>query len=320
MEISDSPSESSHRRRPRFRLRILLTVTGLLLACVFFTQLDPSAVKKLGPTAESVYDLFNTPPTEPLSLSGQRFVADVKALGGHAGVVDRTPGLFGLFGRKELFSIYFGGRVAAKNIPFGDRELAGLVQSHGDRIWGMYLRDSQLTDDGLRVLLDRPYIRHISLEYSNPALRPPGSLAQTGFITDAGLVHLGKLTQLQSLHLRGLPITDAGLDALVGLVGLHVLYLDRTQVRGPGLARLRRIPQLRSLNLNASALRDEGLSYLSRSPIYHLTLDGVPLSGKGLIALKALPRLKRLEIRGCGLTDEAVDDLKKSKPMLEIVR
>ena len=101
MEINESAPERTHRRRPRFRLRILLTLTGLLLAVVFFSQLSPSAVKKLGPAAESVYDLFNAPTTEPLSLSGQRVVADVKALGGHALVSERTPGLFGLLGRKE---------------------------------------------------------------------------------------------------------------------------------------------------------------------------------------------------------------------------
>jgi hypothetical protein len=66
----------------------LLTITGLLLAIVFFSQLDPSVVKRLGPAAESVYDLFNAPATEPLSLSGQRVVADVEALGGHAGVIE----------------------------------------------------------------------------------------------------------------------------------------------------------------------------------------------------------------------------------------
>src|ERR1700733_7506605 len=182
MDINETAPERTHRRRPRFRLRILLTLTGLLLAVVFFSQLSPSAVKKLGPAAESVYDLFNAPTTEPLSLSGQRVVADVKALGGHALVSERTPGLFGLLGRKELFSVNFSGRKVGKIAEFGNLELARLVKSHGDRIWGLYLLDTNVTDLGLRVLRDLPNVRHISLEYSDPKTTPTGSPAPTQFI------------------------------------------------------------------------------------------------------------------------------------------
>jgi Leucine Rich repeat len=320
MEINESALERTHRRRPRFRLSILLTLTGLLLAVVFFSQLSPSVVKKLGPAAEAVYDLFNAPTTEPLSLSGQRVVADVNALGGHALVSERTPGLFGLLGRKELFSVNFSGIAGGKNGAFGDRELARLVKSHGDRIWGLYLLDTNVTDLGLLVLRDLPNVRHISLEYSDPKTTPTGLPAPTQFITDAGLVNVGSLTTIQSLHLRGLPITDTGLEALAGLTAVHVLYLDRTQVRGPGLAHLSSIRQLMDLNLSGSAVTDQGLSYLSGSKIYQLSLDGVPLSGESLKALKLMPSLQYLEIRGCGLSDEAVNDLKTSKPMLQVVR
>jgi hypothetical protein len=320
MEIENTYPEIKHRRRAPFRLKILLTLSGLLLAVVFFSQLSPSMVKKLGSTAENVYDFFNAPTTEPLSLSGQRVVADVNALGGHAGVVERTPGLFGLLGRKELFSIDFTRRAGGENVEFGDRELARLVKSHGDRIWGIYLINTTVTDEGLRVLKDLPNIRHVSLEYSDRTTMPTSSGAPTGLITDAGLAHLEKLTQLQSLHLRGLPITDAGMQYFVGMSGLHVLYLDRTNVRGPGLAHLSSLRQLMTLNLSGSAVTDQGLSYLSGSRVFHLSLDGVPLSGEGLNALTAMPSLWSLEIRGCGLSDEAVNDLKRSKPTLQIVR
>jgi hypothetical protein len=121
-------------------------------------------------------------------LSGQRVVANVNALGGHAVVIERTPGLFGLLGRKELFSIDFSGRACGTNGQFGDRELARLVKSHGDRIWGLYLLDTNATDLGLRVLRDLPNVRHISLEYSDPKTTPTGLPAPTQFITDAEVV------------------------------------------------------------------------------------------------------------------------------------
>ena len=178
MEIDESTPERTHRRRHQFRLRILLALTAISLSVVFFSQLSPSVVKQLGPAAESVYDLFNAPTTEPLTLSGQRVVADVNALGGHAVVIERTPGIFGLLGRKELFSVDFSDSAGGTNARFGDLELARLVKSHGDRIWGLHLRDTNVTDKGLRVLSDLPDVRHISLEYSDPKTKPPGWPAQ----------------------------------------------------------------------------------------------------------------------------------------------
>ena len=168
--------------------------------------------------------------------------------------------------------------------------------------------------------MNYPNIRRVSLEYSDRTTMATSSGAPDRLITDAGLAQLEKLTKLQSLHLRGLPITDAGMQYLVGMSGLHVLYLDRTKVRGPGLAHLSSLRQLRTLNLSGSAVTDQGLSYLSGSRVLRLSLDGVPLSEEGLKALTAMPSLWSLEIRGCGLSDKAVNDLKQSKPTLQIVR
>ena len=320
MENELSPPVGRHAGGPRFQWRVLVVVTGLFVSGVIVTQITPSDVRKLGPTAESVYDLFKAPVTEPLGLRSQRLVADVKALGGHAGVVERSPALFGYFGRKELFSIYVGGRQRGGNSNFGDQDLAWLVKNHADRVWGIYLSHSYVTDAGLSVLPALTNIRHLSMEFSASTVVSHGSTSELPRITDAGLEHVGKLQWLQSLHLRGLPITDAGLENLADLTDLRVLYLERSQIRGPGLARLSSLHHLVSLNLSRSALTDEGLSYLVGSPIYHLTLDGVSLSGAGLKALIALASLRRLEIRGCGVADEAVDGLKKAMPNLEIVR
>ena len=55
-------------------------------------------------------------------------------------------------------------------------------------------------------------------------------------ITDAGLVHLKGLTNLQDLKLGGTKITDAGLVHLKGLTNLQELHLSDTQVTDAGLA------------------------------------------------------------------------------------
>ena len=158
----------------------------------FFTQLDPSAVKKLGPTAESVYDLFNAPATEPLSLSGQRFVADVKAPAvrressiGRRGCSDFRPEGVVL----DLFRRSHGRQECPVR--------RSRARAPGEKPWRSNLGNLPARCQGDRRRPPRPLgptlHPRLSLEYSDPAQRPPGSLAQTGFITDAGLVHLGKL-------------------------------------------------------------------------------------------------------------------------------
>lgn len=312
---------AERRRRRRRRLRVLLGFTTLLLLFVGFSQLDPELVKKLGPVAESWYDLLHAPDDRPLTLSGQRMVDELKALGGHANVVERTPGLFGLLGRKELFSIGFPAQFPGDAGPFGDDDLARLVDRYGDRIWGLDLSNTRVTDAGLRHLAKLTDIRHVGLGEEGPWPVSREPVPETGRITDAGLVHLRGLKTLQSLHIRGLPITDAGLEHLGGLTGLHNLALQRTRVEGPGLAHLRALPQLGYLMLDGSPVTAKGLGELSGLRMLGLaSLNGVPLSDEHLAALKALPTLSYVEVRGCGLTDEQVKDLQASCPSLKIER
>ena len=59
-------------------------------------------------------------------------------------------------------------------------------------------------------------------------------------ITDDGLVHLKKLSHLQTLDLTDTQITDAGLEHLKGLTKLEYLKLTRTQVTDAGVADLQK--------------------------------------------------------------------------------
>jgi hypothetical protein len=54
-------------------------------------------------------------------------------------------------------------------------------------------------------------------------------------VTDAGLMHLRELTQLQYLHLTRTEITDAGLVHLKGLTNLQTLGLEGTKVTEVGV-------------------------------------------------------------------------------------
>jgi hypothetical protein len=299
----------------------LLGSTGLLLLLVILSQLDPALVKRMGPAAEYWYDVFHAPADRPLTLSGQRMVDELKEGGGHAVVIERTAGLFGLLGRKELFSISFPAPPSGGEVAFGDEDLERLVRRYGDRIWGLHLGNTRVTDAGLRSLEGISGMRHLGLGEEGPRDFSRDPIPQTGRITDAGLSHLTNLKNLQSLHIQGLPITDAGLEPLSGLSGLHTLFLNRTNVRGPGLGRLESLRELGALSLDGTEVTAEGLEYLSGLRMLGvLSLNGVRLSDETLETLKGLRSLHYLEIRGCGLSDDQVKDLQLSNPKLKIER
>ncbi len=125
--------------------------------------------------------------------------------------------------------------------PTGSRSVFGerhsttrhsrFIKTYGDRIWGLYLANTGVTDDGLRSLAGLSHIETLAIGNLDPRQRPPGIDDSPNAITDAGLVHLKDLKSLRNLTLGGLPITDAGLEALKDLPNLGGLYLYGTRVR-----------------------------------------------------------------------------------------
>ena len=68
-------------------------------------------------------------------------------------------------------------------------------------------------------------------------------------VTDARLIHLKGLTNLETLELGDTKITDAGLVHLKGLTNLQELSLHYTQVTDAGLVNLKGLTKLKMLNL-----------------------------------------------------------------------
>ena len=88
----------------------------------------------------------------------------------------------------------------------------------------LFLRRTQVTDQGLRELSSLTNLRYLSLAKTK--------------ITDEGLVYLKRLTKLTMLELSDTDISDEGLKHLQGLNSLQYLYLDGTKVTKKGVKEL----------------------------------------------------------------------------------
>jgi hypothetical protein len=58
-------------------------------------------------------------------------------------------------------------------------------------------------------------------------------------VTDAGLVHLEGLNQLEAVNLNNTKVTDVGIEHLHGLTKLRFLWISGTQVTNAGREKLR---------------------------------------------------------------------------------
>jgi hypothetical protein len=316
MTTDQPPPMESRPTRSNRRLRVLLAVCAVAFGFYLFVRLDRSLVEPLGPVVVGLYDLFNQVPGQaaPLTAAGRRLVKDVKALGGEPLVGVRTPGFLGTLGQTEWANVTF------RNLQFDDAALARLAKRHGDRITGLYLENTGVTDTGLRNLNKFTALRHLTIRSYRQRKRS-GTPELPQPITDAGLAHLKGLNHLWTLNLSDLPVTDAGLAAVNELPELMSLYLSNTKVQGHGLAQLKSLPRLSILCLDGSAMTEDGLKALSgATSLRILSLNHVPLTPNALPLLKAFPRVDRLELTGCGFLDEEVDGLVKSTPGLKITR
>jgi len=130
-------------------------------------------------------------------------------------------------------------------------------------------------------------------------------------ISDAGLVHLNGLTNLEELHLRATQITDAGLEHLKGLTNLKWLTLWGTQVVGTGLVHLEGLTNLETLDLQGP-ITDAGLEYVKGlTNLKHLSIESTEVTDRGLEHLKELSNLELLSIESTEVTDWGLQHLRE---------
>src|SRR5690606_22062563 len=84
-------------------------------------------------------------------------------------------------------------------------------------------------------------------------------------ITDEGLQYIGKLTQLQQLHVENTSVSSAGLQYLQSCDKLRYLNLVNTEVTDEGVALLGKLPALQDVYLYQAPVSAAGIAALARS-------------------------------------------------------
>ncbi|HEV3418624.1 MAG TPA: hypothetical protein VG056_17510 [Pirellulales bacterium] len=134
-------------------------------------------------------------------------------------------------------------------------------------------------------------------------------------ITDVGMAHLAELTQLNELCLSNTHVTDAGLEYVRGFNQLSRLELDGTKVSGAGLEHIKGLSRLRILGLASTKVTDAGIAHLSGlTQLRMLGLGNTLVTDAGLAHLKGLSQLIIVDFTGTKVTPAGAKDLKKALP------
>ena len=84
-------------------------------------------------------------------------------------------------------------------------------------------------------------------------------------LSEAELIHISHLTQLEELDLHRSPVTDARLAYLEGLTHLQSLILFHTPISDAGLVHLRKLTRLRTLSIEDTNVTDDGARELQKA-------------------------------------------------------
>jgi len=116
-------------------------------------------------------------------------------------------------------------------------------------------------------------------------------------LTDLGMVHLAKFSNLTRLSLFYCNITNAGLRHLSAISTLEILNLDSREISDNGLAHLRTLSNLKSLDIFSGRITDAGCAHISRiKSLETLELCGGGVGDLGCTLLASLENLTSLNL------------------------
>ncbi|HEV3165255.1 MAG TPA: hypothetical protein VGZ22_14610 [Isosphaeraceae bacterium] len=180
-----------------------------------------------------------------------------------------TPdGLKVLTRLKDLEELHFGDYKSA-GPEHVEAELEPLLHLRHLKTLDLSNFDS-LSDRELSVVGRLTWLRELrvgsEVSYSDTIAHP--------HVTDAGIEHLGNLTQLRILSLAGTAVTDDGLARLQNFRVLENLDLGGTDISDAGLVNLKVMARLQTINLTGTRVTRAGLDALRQAlPTAMITSD-----------------------------------------------
>jgi hypothetical protein len=167
-----------------------------------------------------------------------------------------------------------------------------------EHLSSLKLDGTPITNEGVAILMHIPSLKHLSLPSSKIDNGVAVYLSQmqglqslrSYDITDAGLIHIGKLTNLRHLRL-GMGISDEGVIHLSKLRNLEFLSLPGAKITKTGLVHLANLPLLQRLDLVGCPLTDDDVPYLcAMTSLQRLNIGETLINPSGYKTLKdALP-------------------------------
>jgi len=171
-----------------------------------------------------------------------------------------------------------------------------------------------ITDEGLRHLSDLTGLEKLTLHNTKITdrglayLRPMSSLKELDIgkinnmvdgkpqITDAGMVHIAELKELEHLRITG--VTDRGTKDIAKLKKLKYLWGGGST--DAALEHISKLQSLEYLHTGGSGYTDAGMSHLAKlTNLKDLRLSAESITNEGLAKLKTLKSLERLTLTKC---------------------
>ncbi|MDA1015901.1 MAG: hypothetical protein O3A00_15775 [Planctomycetota bacterium] len=219
--------------------------------------------------------------------------------------------------------------VRTNHQPVGDIDLINLTGL--SELKTLDLTDSQIVGDGLAHLRQSQKLESLMLD--NAVTCTDKALPHIGVFRELKHLHLAgtairgrgfefvqRLTKLETVDLRGVPLTSKQLVYFAGLVQLKELVLTQSKVDSRGFRNLNQLVQLERLELNETELVDADLQIIGTFvKLRHLAIGGCPnLTDPGLESLKTLQSLERLNLTQSQFTDQGLMLLAGLKHLKEI--
>jgi hypothetical protein len=172
------------------------------------------------------------------------------------------------------------------------------------RLEVLKLWHGRFSDAGVRQLAQ---LRCLRLLLISNLLDDGGDL-----ITDAGVAHLSRLTNLEQLYIASEQLTGKTLKSLAGMHKLDWLTLGSPLITDDDLRHLAPLESLDWMEFVGTGVNGTGFRHLREHPkLSSLSLGGTRLNDEGLAEIALLPRLEWVNVIDTHVTTAGLELLKK---------